>query len=72
MTMTGDSQKQPTAPTQDEQTPLRLLKRIGSALAGFFVGVLSVQKPIDTLLDGRNTRVRKELENQAARTRECQ
>ena len=68
--MTEEDLKQPTG--QHEQTPLRFLKKMGAALAGFLIGVVSVQKPIDTLLDGRDTRVRKELEDQSTRSREWQ
>ncbi|HEU5199556.1 MAG TPA: hypothetical protein VFU32_07960 [Ktedonobacterales bacterium] len=70
--MTRERHEQPDGLAQDEQTPLRLLKKIGSALAGFLIGVVSVQKPIDMLLDGRDTRVRKELEDQSTRSREWQ
>jgi hypothetical protein len=72
MTMTRANQKQPGVTAQDEQTRLRLLKKIGSACSGFLLGIISVQKPIDTLLDGRDTRVRKELEDQSTRSREWQ
>ena len=70
--MTNKQNQQPGAPAQDEQTPLRRLKKIGAAFLGFLIGVVSVQKPIDMLLDGRDTRVRKELEDQSTRSREWQ